>query len=162
MAGRASAGVLVGNMGALAIIVFLGLESLGVWLLYSARHLVRLGLASYKWASTEGMIVDSSDASFYTDGLDNTGTGIVPVQYQETAHTYEYQVNGRTYRSSTFCFGGHAEMATAAYLVGTRVPVYYDPKRPEVAVLRRGVQLGAVFGIVPIAAGFFWFFLWRY
>ncbi len=148
-------------MSAFAIIVFLGLEGFGVWLLYTARGLVRLGLASYRWARTEGAIVDSSDASFYTDGLDNTGTGIVPVQYKETAHTYEYQVDGRTYRSSTFCFGGHAAMAAAAYLIGTRVSVYYNPQRPEVAVLRRGVQFGAVFGVVPIGAGLIWLFLWR-
>jgi hypothetical protein len=63
------------------------------------------------------------------------------------------------YRCSTFCFGGWAERATAAYLIGTKVSVYYDPKRPEVAVLRRGVQFGAVFGVVRIGAAFLWLFL---
>ena len=44
-------------------------------------------------------------------------------------------------------------------LIGTKVTVYYDPKRPEVAVLRRGLQFGAVFGLVFIGAAFLWLFL---
>jgi hypothetical protein len=104
------------------------------------------------------MIVDSHDDSFTIDGIDRTGTGIVPVEYKETAHVYEYQVEGRTYRCSTYCFGGYAERATAAYLIGTKVPVYYNPKHPEIAVLRRGLQFGAIFGVVPIAGAFLWLF----
>ena len=146
-------------MSAIAIIGFLALLGFGIWLLYGARDLIRLGLSSYKWVSTEGTIVDSHDQSFTTPGLDRTGTGVVPVEYKETAHVYVYQAGGQTYQSSRFCFGGWAENATAAYLVGTKVPVYYDPERPEMAVLRRGLQFGAVFGIVPIGAAILWLFL---
>lgn len=146
-------------MNVITIIVFVALLGIGAWLLCDARNLIRLGLSSYKWASTEGTIVDSHDDSFTIPGIDRTSTGIISVEYKETAHVYVYEVSGRTYRCSTFCFGGWAETSTAAYLIGTKVPVYYDPKRPEVAVLRRGLQFGAIFGIVPIAAAFFWLFL---
>jgi hypothetical protein len=35
---------------------------------------------------------------------------------------------------NNYCFGGHADRAGAAYLIGTKVPVYYDPKHPENAI----------------------------
>jgi hypothetical protein len=146
-------------MSAFAIIVFVALLGFGAWLLYGARDLVRLGLSSYKWPTAEGTIVDSRDNSFTIAGIDWTGTGVVPVEYKETVHDYVYEVAGHMYRCSTYCFGGWAENATAAYAIGTKVSVYYDPKHPEVAVLRRGLQFGAVFGVVPIGAAFVWLFL---
>jgi len=138
-------------MSVMHIIIILGLAGFGAWVLYDARDLIRLGLSSYRWARTEGMIVDSHDDSFTIPGINQTNTGVVPVEYKETAHIYEYQVDGRTYRCGTYCFGGWSERAQAAYLIGAKVPVYYDPEHPEVAVLRRGLQPGAVFGIVPLA-----------
>ena len=146
-------------MSTLIVIVFLALLGSGVWLLYSSRELIRLGFSSYKWSVTEGTIVDSRDNSFTIAGIDRTSTGVVPVQYKETVQDYVYEVAGRLYRCSTYCFGGWAERTGAAYLIGTKVPVYYDPERPEVAVLRRGLQFGAVFGLMPIAAAFIWIYL---
>lgn len=147
-------------MSAIALLVILALLGLGIWLLYGMRDSIRLGLSSYKWQKTEGTIIDSHDDSFSIAGIDRTSTGVVPVEYKETVHDYVYEVAGRMYRCSTYCFGGGwAERAGAVYLIGTKVPVYYDPKHPEVAVLRRGLQFGAVFGIVPIGAAFLWLFL---
>lgn len=148
-------------MSVITIIVFVALLGSGVWFLYGARDFIQLGLSSYRWASTEGAIVDSHDDSFTISGIGGTsGSSLdVPVEYKETAHVYEYQVGGRTYRCSTFCFGGWSERAGAAYLIGTKVLVYYDPKHPEMAVLKRGIQPGAVFGVVPIGAAFLWLFL---
>ncbi len=146
----------------MSIVVILALVACGVWLLYSARELIRLGLSSYRWQETQGTIVDSHDDSFTIAGIDRTSTGIVPVEYKETAHVYAYAVGGQTYRCDTYCFGGWAERAGAAYLIGTKVPVYYDPERPEVAVLKRGLQFSAVFGLVPIGAAILWAVLvWR-
>jgi hypothetical protein len=141
------------------IAVFIALMVCGIWLLYTTRNLIRLGLSSYKWPKTEGMIIDSKDNSFTIEGVDRTSTGVVPVQYKETIHLYEYIVDDRTYHSSTYCFGGWADNAGAAYLIGTKVPVYYDPRHPEVAVLKRGLQPGAVFGLIPMGAAMFWAFL---
>jgi hypothetical protein len=146
------------EMSAFTIIPFAALVGGGIWLLCGARDLIRLGLSSYRWPSTEGTITDSNDGSFTIDGIDRTGTGIVPVEYKETVHDYVYEVAGRMYRCSTYCFGGSVERAEAAYLVGTKVPVYYDPRHPEIAVLRRGLRFGAVFGVVLIGAAFLWLF----
>jgi hypothetical protein len=145
-------------MSAVAIIVFVALLALGAWLLYGTRDLIRLGLLSYKWQKTEGTIIDSRDDSFTISGIGGTsGSSVdVPVEYKETAHDYMYEVAGEFYRSSTYCFGGWSERSGAAYLIGTKVPVYYDPKHPELAVLRRGLQLGAIFGLVPIGVAFLW------
>jgi hypothetical protein len=141
------------------IFVFIALIVCGVWLLYTTRGLIRLGLSSYRWPKTDGTIVDSEDNSFTIEGIDSTSAGVRPVQYNETIHLYEYVVDGRTYRSSTYCFGGWADSAGAAYLIGTKVPVYYDPQHPKVAVLKRGLQFGSLFGLFPIGAAFFWAFL---
>lgn len=148
-------------MSAFAIIVFVALLGLGAWLLYGARDLIGLGLASYKWSKTEGTVIDSRDASFAISGVGGTSGESygVPVEYKETVHDYIYEVAGQMYRCSTYCFGGWAENAAATYAVGTKVTVHYDPKHPEVAVLRRGIQVGAVFGLIPIGMAFFWLFL---
>jgi len=133
-------------------IVFVALVGSGVWLLYEARGLIRLGLASYRWPNTEGTVIDSHDDSFTLPGIDSTGVGVRPVEYKETVHDYVYEVSGRLYRCNTYAFGGWAENATAAYAIGTKVTVYYDPERPGIAVLCRGLQISAVFGIVPLVA----------
>ena len=148
-------------MSAFTVIVFAGLLGWGIWLIYGARDLIRLGMASYRWSSTEGTVIDSRDASFTISGVGGTSGESygVPVEYKETVHEYVYEVAGQVYRCSTYCFGGWVENATAAYAIGTKVTVHYDPKHPEVAVLRPGVQVGAVFGIVPIGAAFLWLFL---
>ncbi len=152
----------LGGIAHMNIVLIVALVGCGAWLLYKERDLIRLGLSSYRWAETEGTVVDSQDNSFTIAGIDRTSTGVVPVEYKETAHAYEYVVGGRTYRGSTYCFGGWAERAGAAYLIGTKVSVYYDPDRPERAVLRRGLQFGAVFGLVPIGAAVLWaVFVWR-
>lgn len=142
-------------MSVLAIISFLALSSIGVWLLYGARDFIRLGWASYRWRSTEGTIIDSRDSSFTSSGVGGTSGASygVRVKFDETAHDYEYQVAGRTFRCSTYCFGGWADNARAFYAIGAKVTVYYDPQRPESAVLRPGLQLGAMIGLVFIGGG---------
>ena len=140
------------------LIIIAALASFGFWLLYATRELNRFGLSSYRWARTEGTIVDSLENSFTTAGIIGT-FGVGPVQYAETAHVYEYVVDGRPYRSSAYCFGTWMDKTGAAYLIGTKVPVYFDPKHPEMAVLKRGLQFGAIFGIVPIATAILLAFL---
>jgi hypothetical protein len=136
------------------IIIIAAFAGFGVWLLYANPELIRLGLLSYRWATTEGTIVDSIDNSFVSAGI-TRNFGIGPVQNNETTHVFEYVVDGRPYRSSAFCFGNYLDIAGAAYLIGTKVPVYYDPKHPEMAVLKRGIQIGAIMGIVPLGIAIF-------
>jgi len=120
-------------MNAVAAIGSAVLVSSGAWLLYASRDLIKLGLASYKWRKTDGTIIDSRDDSFTIEGIDRN-------------------------QGNTYCFGGWAEMAGAAYLIGTQVPVYYDPKQPDRAVLKPGLKFGAIFGLMPICAGLIWLF----
>lgn len=143
------------KMNMVAAIGSVVLISFGAWLLYSSRDLIRLGLASYKWPKTEGTIIDSRDDSFIIDGIDRN-QGVGPVKYKETVHDYVYEVAGTMYKGKTYCFGGHAENAGAAYLIGTKVPVYYDPKNPESAVLRPGLQLSVLVGLVVSGMGLAW------
>lgn len=134
------------------------LTLVGVWLLFDAREAIRLGFSSYSWPRVEGLIIDSSDKSFTLPGIDQTSAGVKSVGYKEVSHVYRYCVGNQTYYGDKFCFGGWAENATAAYHTGTVVPVYYDPRRPQMAVLRRGLQPSAVFGVLPLAGGLTMFF----
>src|SRR5438045_9129056 len=115
--------VLGGRRTFMYFAAMIGLILLGVWVLYGQRDLIRQAVASYKWRATDGSIMDSADDTFTAPGIDSTGTGVVPVSYQETTHVYEYQVEGRTYQSSTYCFGAHVERAEAVVLIGRKVRV---------------------------------------
>jgi hypothetical protein len=140
------------------IVIFLAFAGTGIWLLYSERELLRLGFASYRWKRTDGTIIDYSDDSFTIPGIVNI-TGVGVVRYQETAYTYQYVVDRHHYHSKTYCFGGWAEKAEALYHKHEQIQVYYDPKHPEIAVLRRGVQIGPLLGLFPIGGAILYAFL---
>jgi hypothetical protein len=142
-------------MDFLYFISIFGFAALGIWVLFSSRDLIRQALASYRWMDTEGTIIDSSDDSFIAPGIDRTSTGIVPVTYKETAHVYEYHVEGRTYHCSTYCFGAHVDLAEAAFLIGSKVRVYYDPRDPRRAVLKRGLLPTMFMGPALLAAAIY-------
>lgn len=137
------------------IIVLTALFVIGGWLLYSERGLIQLGIASYKWPKTEGKVIDSRDNSFAIEGVDGR-FGVRPIQYRERAYYYEYTVDTHIYHSHSYCFGGWIDHAMAFYHIGTRVTVYYDPRYPKVAVLKRGPQLGPLFGLFFIGAALIW------
>jgi hypothetical protein len=66
-------------------------------------------------------------------------------EYFEIEVRYEYRVHGKDYVGTRYSFGGvqfsRYDDATAALrgiTAGREVPVYYDPLRPERAVLRKG------------------------
>lgn len=99
--------------------------------------------------------MDSADDSFITPGLNRTFSGIEDVTNRETRHFYEYLVDGRKYRSGTYCFGAHVERAEAAFAVGSVVKVYYDPRDPKVAVLKRGLQPSVLLGPALLAAALY-------
>jgi len=139
------------------IIIAGALISCGLWLLYSTRKLIGLGWSSSSWPKAEGKIIDSESRSFSIPGASTRSSGLFGgMEYRETDLIYEYVVNGREYRSSTYCFGAWMERAGKAHRVGRRVSVYYDPEHPEVSVLKPGLQFGALFGLVPISAGIAW------
>ena len=124
----------------------------GSLVLFSERKLIWQAISSYRWLSTEGIVVDSSDASFTTAGVDRY-TSVGTTKWSETKHVYEYQVAGKVYQTSTYCFGAYVERASAAFLIGSNIRVYYDPKHPSNAVVKRGLQPSMLIGPMLLAAG---------
>lgn len=89
------------------------------------------------WATTEGRIVASRVEVRSRPGAERTD-----IQYG--VHVlYEYTVAGKPYRSERVSFDGTAWRANrgaanadlARYAEGAKVSVFYDPQRPERAVL---------------------------
>ncbi len=90
--------------------------------------------ASKSWQQVEGTIVHSGierDA-----GADSNGYMVLV--------SYEYAVNGVPYTGSRVGFGKRfylrrksAEAVAAKYRVNFRVPVYFDPTKPDDALLAR-------------------------
>lgn len=92
------------------------------------------------WPRVRGkMQVARITRGYYHD--DDTGTQ----EYFEVEVQYEYQVRGKTYVGTRYSFGegrfsnyDGAMDALHGISAGREVPVYYDPVRPQRAVLRRG------------------------
>ena len=66
---------------------------------------------------------------------------------------YEYTVDGATYQAQTINYRGSVTLGAAVrtlreYRQGRRVTVYYDPRRPDIAVLERGAAFGGVVRVV--------------
>ncbi len=86
---------------------------------------------------------------------------------------YDYRVGDRTYAGSTVSFGdfgssrkGHAGGIVTRYPSGKMVAVFYDPARPERAVLEPGFSwsllLAPVIGLIFLIGGLVTArFLWR-
>jgi len=126
----------------------------GLWVTYGSRDLLLNGLRSYWWPKTKGKIIKAEDQSFFGPGLaGSAATEVVSVRYPETGYYYEYQVGLTRYTGDTYCFGVHIDKEPACYLIGDHVTVYHDPIDPKRAVLRRGVQLGTLFGPMVVAVG---------
>ena len=70
---------------------------------------------------------------------------------------YEYQVNGRAYRSNRYSFMGGSSSGyegkrriVRRYPPGHEVACYVDPDDPFEAVLMRGFTPGMLFGLIPL------------
>jgi len=81
--------------------------------------------------------------------------------------SYEYEVNGRTYSASRFRITGQGVDVTSQFVgdhkVGHTITIYYDPKNPNRAAVRRGYATGDpwiwfVFSVLA-AAGIVWIYL---
>ncbi len=106
--------------------------------------------ASTAWPSVEGVIEQSSVSTTHRSGKDKKTMYAAEI-------TYRYTVEALEYHCSTVAFGGNgsssssqaAYAVTKRYPVGQAVPVYYEPQKPENAVLEPGVTWAsyAVYGI---------------
>ncbi len=78
---------------------------------------------------------------------------------------YTFEVNGRRFRGATITDGAdgwytgnpaHARARLAQYPVGVRVPVYYDPRRPQDSCLERAegsLAMGYAIPAILLAGG---------
>lgn len=106
--------------------------------------------ASTTWPSVEGIIEQSSVSTTHRSGKNKKTMYAAEI-------TYRYTVEAQEYHCSTVAFGGNGSSSssqaayalTKRYPVGQAVPVYYEPQKPENAVLEPGVTWAsyAVYGI---------------
>ena len=115
---------------------------------------VRRGLRSRAWPSVQGKIEHSEPFAESMRAGRTRGTVYVP-----SIH-YRYRVHGRNYSGKEITYGREslytswperAQRKCNQYPVGSRVSVFYDPARPDVACLERGTGsqlLGYVLALV--------------
>lgn len=95
---------------------------------------MKYGKASKSWIETRGKILSST--AIYSNSIGS---------YLKV--TYSYTINGKDYTGNKFKYGGKHFLwqDTAGQFVretlpkGTEVSVYYNPQRPEQAVIEQGI-----------------------
>jgi hypothetical protein len=143
------------NSKAGKVILVLGVPLFAAILAYQGMHFCRAA-RSLSWPSVGGVVSKSARETVYTEHGSRTEANV----------EYTYTVNGRRYRNDTIAFGmlrgkltwGDADRRLAEFPVGKRVTVYYDPRRPRVACLRRGGlgwedPLVVVVGVIGLVMG---------
>ncbi|BBO76634.1 hypothetical protein DSCW_40510 [Desulfosarcina widdelii] len=117
----------------------------------------RTSLASKSWPNVTGSIVQSEiekQTSTSGEGADKKTT---VKEYPKIA--YQYHIDGHQYKSAKISYLssiGSARQVVSRYPQGKTIPVYYNPDKPEQAVLVPG---NPKFNYVPyFFAGFFIFF----
>jgi hypothetical protein len=120
---------------AFGILFGLTLGAIAAWFVFRDRRRARAALA---WPATAGRIIESRVEEKHLPG-DRPNLRFAP------RIAYEYAVDGRSYRSERIdfreVFWSLAPQSAAAkvvrYPAGAAVTVYYDPRRPQEAVLER-------------------------
>lgn len=121
-------------------IVLLGLLALGIYLIYAAISSRNKAKNSQGWPSVTGTITRSDiESSRSTDSEGETTTWHTPVV------EYDYEVLGTKYHGKRTAFGATTNYATeakarealAAFPNGQAVAVYYNPLKPDEAVLEQ-------------------------
>jgi hypothetical protein len=128
--------------------------------IYGLYCLFRM-FAFRKWESTEGKILSSSKSTRRENFQ----------KFEDAEITYEYEVNGKTYRSSVIKASGDmsgdakkkeasdVDKLIAKYPAGSTATVYYNPSIPKMACLEQGggeaMFICLVFGPIAVAVGYF-------
>ena len=117
----------------------------------------RTSLASKSWPSATGSIIQSEIEQQTSTSGEGANKKSTVKEYPKIA--YQYHIDGHRYKSAKISFLssiGSARQVVSRYPQGKTVPVYYNPDRPEQAVLVPG---SPGFNYVPyFFSGFFIFF----
>jgi uncharacterized protein DUF3592 len=135
----------------LALVAPLVVMAIGVNLTFGFARDIYFGLVSRRWPRTHGHI---RDLDAYTPAR-RLGS-VAGVEY-------DYQVAGVEYQSNRYDYTGRDSFAKdifETFSVGDQVAVWYDPGRPQRAVLVTGVRAGnfgrLLFGACWLYGGWFW------
>lgn len=121
-------------------ILALGLLALGIYLIYAALSSRKKAVSSQGWPSVSGTITRADvEQSTTTDADGDTTTWYTPVV------EYDYEVLGKPFHGKRAAFGAassyssdaKARATLAVYQPGASVPVFYNPLKPEEAVLEQ-------------------------
>jgi hypothetical protein len=128
------------------VFLFAGIAVLG-WGIMSTLE----ALATQSWPSTGGIIIASSVDSY----VSSSDSGSTTMYFASIK--YAYQVRGIEYKAGRVNLGDYsssdtqmAEEVIARYPSGRNVRVYYDPTKPENAVLEPGLSAGL---LIPLGIG---------
>lgn len=136
----------------------LGLGAIGVALIVLYLRNKQKAQASTTWPSTEGRITGHKIRVDEVGDDDSSRVSYVPEVH------YEYPVEGSLHQGKRISFGSEpsfpsrkkAEDFLESYPVGSTIPVYYNPEKPQEAVLSqtmRKMAASLIVGIVLIVLG---------
>ncbi len=125
------------------IAIFVILSFFGIFLLKRAYHVRKLSRIAQTWPTTQATVLKSAldeEAARSTIGNINIAHILIV--------KYEYLVGNKTYQGDRVCFGRPAYnyITGSSFLdqfaVGTQVPVYYNPEKPDESVLAPKTTIG--------------------
>ena len=133
------------------MVLFVAFMAGGAWALSLGFKDSSTAIASSQWPTVQGTVTDSQLSSYEETSGDSSTT-----RYRANI-TYRYMVNGHPLIGSQVGFDdldrtgqSEVEAIIARYPAGSAVTVYYDPARPQTAVLETGLTAGS---LLPIGAG---------
>lgn len=125
--------------------LYLLISIIGLWVVSSVFLSRKRADASQSWAGVRGKVIDSHVQEKETNDYDgNTHTSY------SAKVCYRYAVGGEEFTGSRIAFGvkptnkAATSEIVAKYPVDTAVMVYYDPEKPQEAVLERNTNSGWV------------------
>jgi hypothetical protein len=152
----------------LVLVIGLGLFLLG------ARNL-RRAIASLHWPTASATVVESStsiDVTPPSRGMRGSRNSVSSIMYTANIR-FQYEVNGRKYRTDQIWFGqtagsgdsSEAELRRFRYPLGDKVTVSYDPADPAIAAVHPGFQAEALWlpgaGLAFLVPGLMAFLMFR-
>ena len=132
------------------LMILLGVIWFGMW----AKSIFK-GLQSRHWTDGVGKVVGIADHSFsYQRPSKYHGTVTVP--YNRKSYQVHYEVAGKQYETSNYRFGALIDIQNHRMKEGLRVPIKINPRDHSEAVVKPGVPLTALLGLVPVVIGLVW------